>query len=177
MLPIIFLDLVDEEDLPDFEKLYNEQKMRAYKIAFSLLKNESLAEDCVSEAFLSIAKNFKTVNNLKPYQQQKYVVISVRSRVLNILEKEKEQKANVPYDDEVYFGGEQYEKIDMSVWEDSISRLNKTDKDILYLVSVQGMDYKDVAAALGISYAAAKQRFWAAKNNLRKILLEGENKK
>ena len=63
MLPIIFLDLVDEEDLPDFEKLYNEQKMRAYKIAFNLLKNESLAEDCVSEAFLSIAKNFKTVNN------------------------------------------------------------------------------------------------------------------
>ena len=176
MLTIILLDLVDEEELPDFEKLYNEQKMRAYKTALSILKNETLAEDCVSEAFLSVAKNFKTVNNLSPYEQQKYVVISVRSRALNILNKEKEQKADVPYDDEIYFGGEQYEEYDRTFWEDCLRKLKKTDKDILYLISVQGMDYKDAAAALGISYAAAKQRFWAAKNNLRKILLKGENK-
>ncbi|RGH65600.1 hypothetical protein DW793_13610 [Ruminococcus sp. AM31-15AC] len=37
------------------------------------------------------------------------------------------------------------------------------------------MDYKEIADSFEISYAAAKQRYWTAKNNLKKIILkEGE---
>lgn len=177
MLPMIYMALVDEEDLPAFEILYENHKQKAYLTAFAILQNESLAEDCVSETFLSIAKNFQNVNKLNSYEQQKYIVISIRNRAFNILTKEKEHLTDIAYDDEIYFHDENYSSYNLSDWKESISRLNKTDKDILYLISILGMSYKDAAKALGISNAAAKQRFWTAKNNLRKLILgEGDPK-
>ena len=88
MLPI-YMVLVDDDDVSDFEVLYRECRNKAYIIAYKILKNESLAEECVSEVFLSVAKNFKKVNNLTSYEKQKYVVISVRNKAFNILTKEK----------------------------------------------------------------------------------------
>ena len=81
MLPI-YMVLVDDDDVSDFEVLYRECRNKAYIIAYKILKNESLAEECVSEVFLSVAKNFKKVNNLTSYEKQKYVVISVRNKAL-----------------------------------------------------------------------------------------------
>lgn len=172
MIPMMYMSLVDEEELPSFENLYEKHKQKAYLTAYDILKNESLAEECVSEAFLSIAKNFHNVNKLNSYEQQKYIVISIRNRAFNILAKEKEHLSDIAYNDEINFSDDNYSGFDLSDWKDSISRLNKTDKDILYLISILGMSYKDAAKALGISHAAAKQRFWTAKNNLRKLILE-----
>lgn len=89
MLPIYMALIDDEEDISAFEILYKECKSKAYIIAYNILKNESLAEVCVSEVFFSVAKNFKKVNNLTSYEKQKYVVISVRNKPFNILTKEK----------------------------------------------------------------------------------------
>lgn len=174
MLPI-YMVLVDDDDVSDFEVLYRECRNKAYIIAYKILKNESLAEECVSEVFLSVAKNFKKVNNLVSYEQHKYIVISVRNRAFNILAKEEKNTLNLPYEDDIYFNDDKYSEFDKEKWSDFIRKLNKTDTDILYLVCVQGMDYKEIADSFEISYAAAKQRYWTAKNNLEKIILkEGE---
>ena len=76
MIPVINAALIEDPELPAFEKLYKDNKTKAYHIAFEILKIESLSEDCVSETFLAIANNFQKVNNLKPYEQQKYIVIA-----------------------------------------------------------------------------------------------------
>lgn len=82
---------------------------------------------------------------------------------------------NLPYEDDIYFNDDKYSEFDKDKWSDFIRKLNKTDRDILYLVYVHGMDYKEIADSFGISYAAAKQRYWTAKNNLKRIILkEGE---
>ena len=52
MLPIYMALIDDEEDISAFEILYKECKSKAYIIAYKILKNESLAEECVSEVFL-----------------------------------------------------------------------------------------------------------------------------
>lgn len=171
MLPI-YMVLVDDDDVSDFEVLYRECRNKAYIIAYKILKNESLAEECVSEVFLSVAKNFKKVNNLTSYEKQKYVVISVRNKAFNILTKEKNNTSNLPYEDDIYFNDDKYSEFDKDKWSDFIRKLNKTDRDILYLVCVQGMDYKEIVDSFGISYAAAKQRYWTAKNNLKRIILK-----
>jgi RNA polymerase sigma-70 factor (ECF subfamily) len=174
MLPIYEV-LVDDEDINAFEKLYNTHKNKAYLVAYDILHNESLAEECVSETFLSIAKNFKKVNNLESYEQQKYIVISIRNKAFNTLSKEKNNMTNLSYDDEIYFNDDSYSDFDLETWKESIRQLNKTDKEILYLICIQGFDYKEIAESFGISYAAAKQRFWTAKNNLKKIILKEGN--
>ena len=76
MLPIIFMDLVDESDIPAFEKLYESNKDKAYKRAYRIIKDSTLAEDCVSEVFLAIARNFQKVNKLNTDEQSKYIVSS-----------------------------------------------------------------------------------------------------
>lgn len=96
MLPIIFMDLVDASDLPAFEKLYEENKDLAFHRANKILNNHALAEECVSDVFLAIAKNFQNVNKLTSYEQRKYIVTSSKNRALNIISKEKNHSENIP---------------------------------------------------------------------------------
>lgn len=175
MLPIIFMDLIDENDLPAFENLYESTKNLAYSKAYTILQNHSLAEECVSETFLAIAKNFQNVNKLDSDEQIKYIVISIRNRALNVLNKEKNVQTNIEYDDSTLIKDVSTE-LNIIELKELVSKLNQTDLDILYSVSIQGISYKEIASSYGISYAAAKQRYWTAKNNLLKLLSqEGDN--
>ena len=124
------------------------------------------------KSFFLLRRISKKVNNLVSYEQHKYIVISVRNRAFNILAKEEKNTSNLPYEDDIYFNDDKYSEFDKDKWSDFIRKLNKTDRDILYLVCVQGMDYKEIADSFGISYAAAKQRYWTAKNNLKRIILK-----
>ena len=171
MLPI-YMVLIDDEDIPSFELLFNTLKSKMYHIAYGILCNESLAEECVSETFLSIAQNFHKIKDLTADDQRKYVVVSVRNRAFNILEKEKNHLSNLPYEDELYFNDKEQYGFDKETWKAALKKLSETDRDILYLVCILGMDYKQISKSFGISYTAVRQRFWIAKNNLRKIILE-----
>ena len=47
----IYLTLIDnEDDKKSFEDLYNQNRSKAYAIAFNILKNKALAEEACSEA-------------------------------------------------------------------------------------------------------------------------------
>ncbi len=49
----IYLTLIDnEDDKKSFEDLYNQNRSKAYAIAFNILKNKALAEEACSEAFI-----------------------------------------------------------------------------------------------------------------------------
>ena len=96
MLPMIYMALVDDEDLPAFESLYENNKDGAFKSANKILQNDALSEECVQEVFLAIAKNFKTISNRDAQEQVKYLYICIRNRAYNIIEKEKPAKNNMP---------------------------------------------------------------------------------
>ena len=55
MLPMIYMALVDDEDLPKFEQLYKNYRQQLYAIAYSILNNEQDAEDAVQTAYINIA--------------------------------------------------------------------------------------------------------------------------
>ena len=169
MLPMIYMALVDDDDLPQFEELYEKYRQKAYYAAFDILHNEALAEECVSEAFLAVARNFKKVNKLEPHKQLKYVVICSENSAKNKIKKEKVNIKTEEYDDE-FFTDESYDEYDMLFWKECIRKLNKTDMEILYLRCILQLDYKQISRSLNISNAAARARFCAAKNNLRKII-------
>lgn len=176
MLLMIYMSLVDDEDIPAFERLYEQYKDIAFQKAVSILKDADLAEDCIADVFLSVAQNFQKIHNLKSYEQRKYIVISSRNCALNILKKSKNEKYSTAYD-EVSFNNSEFSGYSAVEWNESIRQLNQTDLDILYQVFIQGISYRQIAASYGISYAAAKQRLWTAKNNLKRILLEKGDEK
>ena len=169
MLPMMYMALVDDEEIPAFEKLYIECNQKAYYVAYDILHNEALAEECVSEAFLAVARNFKKVNKLEPHKQLKYVVICSENSAKDKLKKEKINVKTEEYDDE-FFIDENYSEYDIVYWSECLKKLNKTDMEILYLRCILQLDYKEICKSLNISYEAARARVSAAKNNLRKII-------
>ena len=60
----LYLTLIDnEDDKRSFEDLYNQNRSKAYAIAFNILKNKTLAEEACSETFFSLAKSFQKIKN------------------------------------------------------------------------------------------------------------------
>lgn len=174
MLPLVFMGLVDDSDLPAFEKLYESNKDAAVKRAYIILKNNALAEECVADTFLAIAKNFQKVNKLNADEQSKYIVSSIRNRAVNIIKKEKISRESISYDDTI-LSSNSFSELKLIELKEIANQLNKTDLEIIYWKDIRGIDYKTIADSFGISYAAAKQRHWTAKNNLQKLLsAEGE---
>ena len=58
----LYLTLIDnEDDKKSFEDLYNQNRSKAYAIAFNILKNKTLAEEACSETFFSLAKSFQKI--------------------------------------------------------------------------------------------------------------------
>ena len=168
----IYLTLIDnEDDKKSFEDLYNQNRSKAYAIAFNILKNKALAEEACSEAFFSLAKSFQKIKNLESHKLDYYIVITVRNTSLNLLKKEKEHikamnlSEDIPELTDETLCDRNYDNI-----VDCIRRLSYTDQEILYLRITLGMGYSEVSSALHISNAAARQRFQHAKDSLAKLL-------
>ena len=87
---LTYLCLIDgEERKKFFEKIYNENYLRMYHIALSILKNPASAEDAVHEAFLSIAKNFKIYSKLSCREMAGLCVTIVKNKTIDQLRYQK----------------------------------------------------------------------------------------
>lgn len=168
MLSMSAMLIEDSTDRKTFENLYKSTRIKAYKTAFKILRNEGLAEDAVSESFLSIAKNFQKVHKLNSHKMEAYVVITVRNTSINILKKETKVEI-VEYNDEVELSP-QIENIREQRLTELIANLSDTDKEIIYLRYTLDLGYDEIAIALRISPDAARQRMRFAKKNLKSLL-------
>lgn len=162
----------DEYEQSEFERLYLDNRQNAYAVAYKILHNDFLAEDAVSEAFLRISKIFDRISHLDSVKLKHYTMSAVRNTALNILKKERHFAENVSYSDEILYDNcNNAENEDMvELIKLCMSKLSYTDHEILYLRISSELKFKEIAKLLGISQTAARQRFWAAKNNLKKIL-------
>lgn len=162
----------DEYEQSEFERLYLDNRQNAYAVAYKILHNDFLAEDAVSEAFLRIAKIFDRISHLDSVKLKHYTMSAVRNTALNILKKERHFAENASYSDEILYDNcNNTENEDMvELIKLCMSKLSYTDHEILYLRISRDLKFKEIAKLLGISQTAARQRFWVAKNNLKKIL-------
>ena len=172
MIPTIYAALIDDDDLSDFEKLYNDNKILAYSVAMKILGNNALAEEAVSDGFLSIAKNFQTVNNLNAHKKQKYIIITIRNASNMILRKEKNALDDLPLDEEEYVSDEDITAFGIELIKECMKKLSQTDKEIIYLRYTLDMDHKQISDTLGISRSASRKRLQKAKQALKRLLEE-----
>lgn len=174
MLAVCLALIDDEEDKKAFENLYNRNLSKAYAVAYNILKNEAVAEEACSEAFLNIAKSFQIVNKLEAHKLDYYVVITVRNTSLNMLKTEKNNNTALSFDDNLAYDDYDFSRADKDTIKDCIKQLSFTDQEIMYLRIGLGLEYKEIATALDISSVAARKRFQHAKGELSKLLTKGE---
>ena len=173
MLSIIFLAVnMDTEEKNKFESVYNRYKSAMFNKAVSIVKNESDAEDILQEAFIKIAKNIKSIDDIKSKETVSFLMVITKNTAYDYLRKsskitelplnEKEGAA----DDtalENLVSNIEYEEI-VSVIENIPSPYN----EVLYLHYVKDFSIKKTAALLDRKTATVKMQLVRGK----KILIE-----
>lgn len=170
MLGVCLSLIDDEEDKIIFENIYNKYKNRIYKIVYSILHNEQLAEDATSEVLLSIAKNFQTVHKLEYHKLDYYIVITSRNKAFDILKKEKDTINSKSFDNDFFLDNNNLSDYDKLFLEDCLSQLSDSDREIIYLKYSYGFNYKEISKALGIKTTIARKRVQYAKSRLKLLL-------
>ncbi len=176
-----YLGMIDTpEEKTAFEDLYNTYKGKMFSLAYSILKNHHNAEEAVSQAFFTAARNFSKISELSAVKQGAYLKITVKNAAIDIYRKEKSLNAS-PLEEI-----ENLEDVSDDISDSVLSQMNynavveairtlpEQYGECLYLFHVRELSIKEIAAHLYIEQEAVKKRLQRARQKLRKILEEKE---
>lgn len=171
VLPMIYMALVDDEDVPAFEKLYNRTYKRLYAIAYDILKDHQLAEDALSEMFLRVSLNFKKINNLSLHQIDAYLVRSIKNTCYNTIKKKKtEQKKLDELKKEAIPDDDIFEKAELVILMKAIRSLPENYKTALVYKEYYGFTVEETAKRMNVSRRSVFYYLNSAKNLIRKAI-------
>lgn len=159
--------LVKEISKEEFVKLIDENKLSMYKLARSILKNDSQAEDALSESILKAYKNkdkIKDVNNFKPW-----IMKILANECYNLIRKNKRfelidnlESLNLIHMDK-----------SINNLKEIVEKLNKEYSSVIVLYYYEDMSIKQISDILNIPEGTVKSRLSRAKSKLR-VLLNNE---
>ncbi len=161
----------DPKEKERFEKFYYLYEQRAYRRAYSFMKNEQDALDVLQEAFISIAKNFSKVYDLESKETRNYVMTIVENKARKELERnhkrhEAEDRLlqSLKYSPYKSSSEKSYSMVEIR---DIILSMPETYSAPLYLFYVLEQPVKEIANHLGISSAAVRKRLERARSSLK----------
>lgn len=157
-----------------FNKQVKEHLSSLLKFAYSRCNDKSLAEDLVQEtclkAFRAYMENDKEILLFKNWIFR--ILINTH---ISYLRKHKFEIVTDLNLDEIQGNDELEEKFDnnIDVTEDinyALSFLNEEQREVIYLVEVEGYSFKDAAETLGIPFGTLASRLQRGKIKLRSLL-------
>ena len=145
------------------------------KIAFNLLKDESKAQDAVSDTLLNFLeaypdKDFESNDSMPLLVTilKNQIIDDTRKKretVFSDLEIEDESGESVTYEPAGTFGDVNYEDV-----ETLIKNLRPKLREAANLILIKGMTYADTATALGITMPALHSRIYKIRKQFQKEL-------
>lgn len=171
LLPMIYMALVDEEDVPAFEEIYKKYKQELYDLAFRILHNHQDAEDAVQETFIKIADTFTKVLQIPCNELTSYIVIICRNISINKYNKNKRAtEHNIRLNENITASEVFSESESKEALMNALSQLPQDHKDVIFLFDLQGLSAKEAAALLGISEGNLRIKVFRARKMLKKLL-------
>lgn len=162
---LFFLYTLSFEDKKFLEHLYITQRKRMWYIAMHILGDKEKAEDAVQSAFISLISK---VSLLKSFYSDSrlstYVFVVIKNKSLEMLKKEGKH-TYVNYDDfeHMISSPENTEDTvitneEIELLKDEIDKLGTSCREIIYMRSILGLDYKDIADIFNIKVENARCR-------------------
>lgn len=184
MLMIYLAMLKDEQDKIKMTELYEEFRYDCLHVALRITNNMAMAEDAVHDAFLSVIKHKEEMFALNRRDFRKRIVIITKNKCIDIIRKN-HSISSINIDDMEYelssddlpvdiqvISKEDFERISECISEiDEISRL------VLQMKYIQGLSYKEIGEALGMTPKHVDTRIMRAKQKVRKLIEKDELKK
>lgn len=172
MLSFYLSILETEEEKDRFEQLYRMFKQDMYKVAYGILKKKEDAEDVVHQSFISIADNFKKVNEIPCQEIKSYVVVISKNHARNLYKKNKrtaKRRAEVDINT-IADEADMFERYDYDQLVKTISELPEIYKDVIFLYYLENFTTKEIADMLDITVPAVWKRLERAKKLLKENL-------
>lgn len=164
------INLFDETDSQNYnvliEKLYKEQYMYFYRVAYSILQNTTDAEDAVNEAFSKSYKYINTISRKKCLEIIPYFVNIVKSVSINM-----KKRQNKLFFSDTF--NELLDNINFTEGSDAIleriqehedlntllNDLSTFERNILEFRVIDRLTFKEIAKRIDLSEEAAKKRY------------------
>lgn len=173
---IMAIENADDRSLA--ERLYYEYSQPMYRIAYSILKDETKAEDAVSDALVKIIRYIDKFRGLPCNKTRGLIVICIRRVCFNLLKREKlidftelddEQVSGDMHTEEIIISIADYEKLCAY-----IATMDHKYRDVLRLKYFLGFSDDEIAGLLDISPQNVRIRIHRARAQLKSYLKEGE---
>ena len=161
-----------------FEYVYKKYKNLMLKKAYDVLRDPTLAEDAVSEAFIRIYKNLDKIEDPDSGRCIAFVAMIVRNTALTILASHKKQITGDDISEETQEDGFDLEGhvisgICASSIFGQIDELSHELRSVFILKFGHDLSHRDIGNMLGISENNVTVRLHRAKKKLAAILKEG----
>lgn len=162
-----------EEEKGKFERIYHNYKNIMLSCAYSILKDESLSEDAVHDAFMRILSNLSKIDEVDSPRTRGFVVVVTENVAKTIYNKRNRVKLieldeNIPYDESLEQSAEQ--NITAEYIAEKIALLPDNYKSVMTLRYSHGLSDKEIASVLGISHSLVRKRLERGRKALGKLL-------
>lgn len=151
-----------------FEELYSKYSKLIYKIAYSILKNKSDAEDVMQLVFEKIYSMDK--ENLPTKNETSWIYSVTKNETLNYF---KSNRNNINLDDiyEIEDNNQEISKIiNQENYNRLVSKLNDNEKEIVSLKIISNFSFEEIGKILNMPTGTVKWRYYKAINTLRLLL-------
>lgn len=153
----------------EFRNLYDTYAREMYWIALALCGDECLSEDCVHEVFVQVWESYDDLHEVR--NQRAFLTTMTRNRVLDNLRHIQIQRR---HEQSIAYELEQSNLDDEDNTEELISRakslldkLPEKCREIFLLAVLDGLSYKEIADAKGISVNTVKTQMKIARRKLK----------
>jgi RNA polymerase sigma-70 factor (ECF subfamily) len=144
----------------------NVKKLRRYAIA--LLGNTAEAEDLLQDCLVRALARRKPWSNIK--DPRAYLFTIMHNLFVDFLAKRRRLREMIPIDtmeNVLRSPARQLDRIEVLETERALRRLPGEQKEVLLLIGLEGMSYKDAAAILGVPQGTVMSRLSRARQALR----------
>ena len=167
--------LVARSDHVALAELYDRYGRVSYNLAYRVLRDASLAEDAVQEAFLAV---WRTAGRFMPERSKAstWILTLVHRRAVDIVRREQRRRAE-PLDDSFEPSGAE---TDEAAWlrlerervQAALRKLPDQQREALELAYYGGFSQSELAERLGQPLGTIKSRMFAGLSQMRELLAE-----
>lgn len=164
-----------QHEKSEFVKLYERYRKLMHYAAKRILGDDSLAEEAVQEAFLRIAKNFGKVSDADQSATKKFVLIITENAAKTLYRRESRHISDREYPEDMDAAAGALQAAEDPTAAEAETRdavgcilqMPELQQNVLFLHTVYGFSYREIAALLDISESAAKKRVERAREDLK----------
>jgi len=177
---LYYLSLIEtEEERQLFARLYEAHRKQMHYVANLVLRNDTLSEDAVHNAFEGVARNMKSLEGKSEADMKNYLLKAARNAAINLSRRERKQEDYYVHldseaaDDDVL--EELCVRLDREAVVHAILQIKDPYNTVLYCHFVMDMNDRQIAASLNRKPTAVRKQLSRGRQMLKEQLEEALN--